>query len=735
MTSIWPGAFDTLSTDILGGDSRAGHAALHDQVNAILSTIEHQLGINPAGADSDVEARLDRIEAELAAGDATNASNLDSHKVSGDHDTRYYRSSLTLDQLLAPAASLSLASKKITNLANPTAAQDAATKAYVDAGGGTSTFAGLTDVPAGDGLLQRVAGALSWKATTDFILATARGAANGVASLDAASLVPTGQIPALPESKITNLVSDLAAKEALANKGAASGYASLDASTLVPVAQIPALPESKITNLVADLAAKEVTANKGVASGYASLDGSTLVPLAQIPALPQSKITSLVTALAAKEDDANKGAASGYAPLDAASLVPLANLGGITDAQIAAANKDGVAGTASMRTIGTGAQQAMAGNKTLATIAAPGADVSLATHKLTNVVDPTGAQDAATKNYVDVAISGVGGGGGGSGILSGSGVPAVGLGVNGDYYLRTDTKDWYKKTAGAWAVWVAFTHNHTNGSPEGQINHNDLVGLTANDHHNQQHTLKGTDHIVSGATAGQVLKATSATAIDLVTLNHNELGGVGINDHHNRDHALTGSNHTASGLTAGDVLTALSATTFGFATPGAGGSKATPRYTRTAQLSVVNDSADKVAATYTIPGGTALAGDTYLAIMIGRVSTGAAETPNISPKLKLGGTVISSNVAIGMGAASARVLFYAVGLVTIRGAAANPTAVFGEIFASRSGANTQGGNNDNTGANIDLTVNKDLTFEVAHTGAASATIAYTVDLAMLLQVK
>ncbi len=35
---------------------------------------------------------------------------------------------------------------------------------------------------------------------------------------------------------------------------------------------------------------------------------------------------------------------------------------GITDAKVAAANKDGAAGTASMRTLGTGAQQATAGN-------------------------------------------------------------------------------------------------------------------------------------------------------------------------------------------------------------------------------------------------------------------------------------------------------------------------------------------------------------------------------------
>jgi len=43
---------------------------------------------------------------------------------------------------------------------------------------------------------------------------------------------------------------------------------------------------------------------------------------------------------------------------------PTIAAGAITDTEVAAANKDGVAGTASMRTLGTGAQQAMAGNAT-----------------------------------------------------------------------------------------------------------------------------------------------------------------------------------------------------------------------------------------------------------------------------------------------------------------------------------------------------------------------------------
>lgn len=40
-------------------------------------------------------------------------------------------------------------------------------------------------------------------------------------------------------------------------------------------------------------------------------------------------------------------------------------------------------------------------------MATPTSDVSMNTHKITNVVDPTGEQDAATKNYVDASRSGL----------------------------------------------------------------------------------------------------------------------------------------------------------------------------------------------------------------------------------------------------------------------------------------------------------------------------------------
>lgn len=79
----------------------------------------------------------------------------------------------------------------------------------------------------------------------------------------------------------------------------------------------------------------------------------------------------------------------------------------ITDVQIATANKDGVVGVASMRTLGLGAQQALAGTTRLDQIAIPTAPVALNSQRITGLADPSGTQDAATKNYVDTFSQGL----------------------------------------------------------------------------------------------------------------------------------------------------------------------------------------------------------------------------------------------------------------------------------------------------------------------------------------
>lgn len=51
---------------------------------------------------------------------------------------------------------------------------------------------------------------------------------------------------------------------------------------VLAAADIPAIPESSVTGLVADLAAKIATSQIGIASGVASLDGSAKIPIAQL---------------------------------------------------------------------------------------------------------------------------------------------------------------------------------------------------------------------------------------------------------------------------------------------------------------------------------------------------------------------------------------------------------------------------------------------------------------------
>jgi hypothetical protein len=81
--------------------------------------------------------------------------------------------------------------------------------------------------------------------------------------------------------------------------------------------------------------------------------------------------------------------------------------GTITDVDVAGANKDGIVGTYSMRTLGLGAQQAFPGNGRIDQLVAPTAPVSFGSQRITTLADPSVAQDAATKNYVDSVAAGI----------------------------------------------------------------------------------------------------------------------------------------------------------------------------------------------------------------------------------------------------------------------------------------------------------------------------------------
>ena len=73
--------------------------------------------------------------------------------------------------------------------------------------------------------------------TQNFVDLTNNQTVGGTKTFSVAPVVPSG---AFPQAAVTNLTSDLAAKEATANKGVANGYASLDSGGKVPASQLPA---------------------------------------------------------------------------------------------------------------------------------------------------------------------------------------------------------------------------------------------------------------------------------------------------------------------------------------------------------------------------------------------------------------------------------------------------------------------------------------------------------------
>lgn len=92
------------------------------------------------------------------------------------------------------------------------------------------------------------------------------------------------------------------------------------------------------------------------------------------------------------------------------------------------------------------------------------------------------------------------------------------------------------------------THAHTGSSDGGQVSHASLASIGANDHHNQQHVLTGTDHTATGLTIGHVLRATDTTTFAFGALIDTDLP-----THHSR-HQHGGNDEVATATPAANAI-------------------------------------------------------------------------------------------------------------------------------------------------------------------------------------
>ena len=215
-------------------------------------------------------------------------------------------------------------------------------------------------------------------------LGAIRGAANGLASLDGTTKIPTTQLPNIPVANLPDAtttqkgVVELATNAETAAytstdravtpsnisalRAAANGLASLDGTGRVPSSQLPSsipggfLPtasttQSGIVELATNAEAAAFTdtaravvpsnlgAIRGAANGLASLDGSSKLPTAQLPTIPTGNLPAASTSQSGIIEIATNAEAAAFSSTDRA-LVP-SNIGALRNAANGLAGLDG----------------------------------------------------------------------------------------------------------------------------------------------------------------------------------------------------------------------------------------------------------------------------------------------------------------------------------------------------------------------------------------------------------
>ncbi|ALM06458.1 hypothetical protein SB49_00505 [Sediminicola sp. YIK13] len=290
------------------------------------------------------DATMDNTGVLTIANDAVTTTKIADANVT---DAKLDKANISLSGFAIPTADLSIGTFKLTNVVDPLAAQDAATKNYVD---------------------NAVSGSNSL-ANANIFVGNAAGTAQAATVSGDATIDNTGALTIANDAVTTTKIADANVTEAKLDKAniSLSGFA-------IPTADL-SIGTFKLTNVVDPLAAQDAATKNYVDN---AVSGSNSLANANI-------------FVGNAAGTAQAAPVSGDATIDNTGALTIAN-DAVTTTKIADANV-------------TDAKLDKA-NISLSGFAVPIADLSIGSFKLTNVSNPLLATDAANKSYVDNAITG-----------------------------------------------------------------------------------------------------------------------------------------------------------------------------------------------------------------------------------------------------------------------------------------------------------------------------------------